>query len=73
MTRETSMERYNKLRKLEGEYESAKSQIKSYSSMEFTTVLLFLVLSTLPIKQIKRILFSLSTIQKWQKLMRQKL
>jgi len=56
MARETSMEHYNELRKLESEYESAKSQIKSYNSMEFTTVLLFLVLFTLPIKQIKRIL-----------------
>lgn len=56
MDRETSMERYNELRKLESEYESSKSQIKSYSSMKFTTVLLFQVLFTLPIKQIKRIL-----------------
>ena len=35
MARETSMEHYNELRKLESEYESAKSQIKSYNSMEF--------------------------------------
>lgn len=36
------------MRKLESEYESAKSQIKSYSSMEFTTVLLLLLIFIIP-------------------------
>ena len=48
MARETSMEHYNELRKLEIEYESAKSQIKSYNSMEFTTVLLLLLIFIIP-------------------------
>jgi len=48
MARETSMEHYNELRKLESEYESAKSQIKSYNSMEFTTVLLLLLIFIIP-------------------------
>lgn len=48
MARETSMEHYNELRKLESQYESAKSQIKSYNSMEFTTVLLLLLIFIIP-------------------------
>lgn len=48
MARETSMEHYNELRKLESEYELAKSQIKSYSSMKFTTALLLLLIFIVP-------------------------
>ena len=48
MARETSMEHYNEFRKLESEYELAKSQIETYSSMEFTTVLLLLLIFIVP-------------------------
>ncbi len=48
MTRETSMEHYDDLRKLENEYEAAKSQIKSYRSMETSTVLLLFLLFIVP-------------------------
>lgn len=48
LARETSMEHYDDLRKLENEYEAAKSQIKSYRSMEISTVLLLFLLFIVP-------------------------
>ena len=48
LARETSMPNYNEYRKLENDYEAAKSKIKYYDSMEATTVLLLLVLFILP-------------------------
>lgn len=48
MARETSMPNYNELRKCEMAYEDAKSRIKTYSSAEFTTVLLLLLIFIIP-------------------------
>ncbi len=48
MARETSMPHYNEYRRLEEDYEAAKGDIKYYSSMEFTTVLLLLLLFIIP-------------------------
>lgn len=48
MARDMSIEHYNDLIKLENDYETAKSQIKSYSSMEFGIVILLLLLFIIP-------------------------
>ncbi len=48
MARETSMPHYNEYRRLEENYESAKGNIKYYSSMEFTTVFLLLLIFIIP-------------------------
>ena len=48
MARETSMSHYNEYRRLEEDYEAAKGDIKYYNSMEFTTVLLLLLLFIIP-------------------------
>ena len=44
MARETSMPHYNDYRRLEEDYETAKGNMKYYSSMEASTVLLLLLL-----------------------------
>ena len=43
MARETSMPHYNDYRRLEEDYETAKNNIKYYSSMEASTVFLLLL------------------------------
>ena len=48
MARETSMPHYNEYRRLEEDYETSKGNIKYYNSMEFTTVLLLLLLFIIP-------------------------
>ena len=48
MARETSMPHYNEYRRLEEDYETAKGNMKYYSSMEASTVLLLLLLLIIP-------------------------
>ena len=48
MARETSMEHYNDYRRLENDYETAKAEIKYYSPMEASTVLLLLLILIIP-------------------------
>lgn len=48
MARETSMPHYNDYRRLEEDYETAKNNIKYYSSMEASTVFLLLLLFIIP-------------------------
>lgn len=48
MVRETSIPNYNEYKKLEDEYESAKCNLKTYDGMEFSTVLLLLLLFIIP-------------------------
>ena len=48
MARETSMPHYNEYRRLENDYETAKAKLKVYNSMEFTTVLLLLLIFIIP-------------------------
>lgn len=48
MARETSMPHYNDYRRLEEDYETAKGNMKYYSSMEASTVLLLLLLLIIP-------------------------
>ena len=48
MARETSMPHYNEYRRLEENYETAKGNIKYYSPMEVSTVLLLLLLLIIP-------------------------
>ncbi len=48
MARETSMPHYNEYRRLENDYETAKGNLQVYNSMEFTTVLLLLLIFIVP-------------------------
>lgn len=48
MARETTMPYYNEYRRLENDYETAKGNIKYYSSMEISTALLLLLLLIIP-------------------------
>lgn len=48
MARETSMPHYNEYRRLENDYETAKGNLQVYNSMEFTIVLLLLLIFIVP-------------------------
>ena len=48
MARETTMPNYNKYHDLEMEYEDAKSSIRTYNSMEFSTLLVLFLLLIIP-------------------------
>ena len=48
MARETSNPHYNEYRRLEINYEAARGKLKYYDSMEFSTVILLLLLLIIP-------------------------